>query len=151
MRELCSPRFGELTGILSTTVIVLLLVATGCERNGRTSAPGGPERGALSGSGTESVAVDPQVVAWVSGQPITAAAFRNELLRRGGYLSGRFDDLAEKRAVLDDMIRFKGLVLEARRAGFDQDPEIVGTVEKMIVQKLLQDQILKELGITPSL
>lgn len=90
------------------------------------------------------VAADP-VVAVVGGEKITASAFRARMAERGGRIDGTYTNLAEKRGLLDEMIRFEVLVESARRAGTFDDPEMQRRIKQLAVSRIEQ-QIAAEVG-----
>lgn len=91
------------------------------------------------------------VIATVDGESITVDAYKKETILHGGHIPGRFDNMKQREALLEEMIRFEVLAAKARKAGYDKDPEIVASLKKMMVQKLWQDQWtskLKKVAIT---
>lgn len=50
-----------------------------------------------------------------------------------------FDDPANRKALLDEMIRFEALVARARRDGYFDDPEIRGAINRLVVGRLERD------------
>jgi peptidyl-prolyl cis-trans isomerase C len=103
------------------TAAVLLVCA--CKGSGGTEASWGKP--------------DP-VVAKVGDGVITASGFQARLEEQPPVLRSRYTSLASKKEFLDNLVRFELLVQEARRQGLDQDPEVKATLEKLIVQRLMQ-------------
>jgi parvulin-like peptidyl-prolyl isomerase len=89
-------------------------------------------------------AADP-VVAVVGREKITASAFRARMAERGGRIDGTYTNLAEKRDLLEEMIRFEVLVESARRAGAFDDPEMQRRIKQLAVSRIEQ-QIAGEVG-----
>ncbi|MES2923508.1 MAG: peptidyl-prolyl cis-trans isomerase [Verrucomicrobiota bacterium] len=69
------------------------------------------------------------VLAVVGDERITAADFQKEMSRRSA------DDRA---AGLEQMIRHKTALVQARAAGFDKEPEMVALVEQLIASRFLE-------------
>ena len=91
------------------------------------------------------------VIAIINGESITVEAYKKETILHGEHIPGRFDSMAQREALLEEMIRFEVLAAKARKAGYDKNPEIVANFKKMMVQKLWQDQwvsMLKKVAIT---
>src|SRR5512138_3434976 len=69
---------------------------------------------------------------------VTAAEFQARLAEQSPLIRQRYGTLERKREFLDQLIRFEVLVGEARRRGLDRDPEVLATLEKLMVQRLVQ-------------
>lgn len=96
-----------------------------------------PEPGATA-------AVPAGAVAVVGRQIITGERFQAELDRRARMASGRVLGAGDKRAVLEEMIRWEVLYERALEAGYDRDPQIVAGVKRMIAGKFQEDQRAKD-------
>ncbi len=96
---------------------LIAVVVTSCRQNGVPSE----------------AALGPDVVAVVSGRPITRAALESELTRRG---TG-----ATKEAVLGDLIRHEATLAQVRATGFDHDPAMVDAVERMLVARYQEREL----------
>ncbi len=81
------------------------------------------------------------VVATVDGEPITARSFVDEMIRRARRAPGLFSDPRDKRALLEERIRFEVLVARARAADYEQDPEIVRRWKQLLVRKYESDHL----------
>ncbi|MBU8896457.1 peptidyl-prolyl cis-trans isomerase [Corallococcus sp. M34] len=92
-----------------------------------------------SGSGAASEAKG-AVVARVGEGTITAQQIEAKLESQPPLIRSRFATLEAKKEFLDNMVRFELLLQEARRQGLEQDPEVKGTLEKLLVQRLIQRQ-----------
>lgn len=73
------------------------------------------------------------VVAEVGGQAITAADLEAEASRRAAARRPASD----KTELLQELIRHEALLLRAREAGVDRDPETVREIEDLIVRRLV--------------
>ncbi|WNG16930.1 peptidyl-prolyl cis-trans isomerase [Cystobacter fuscus] len=109
--------------VAATTAALLLLHGCKAERGDTSSAaPGEP------------------VVARVGDGTITASEFKAKLEEQPAFIRSRYTSLESKKEFLDNLIRFELLAQEARNQGLDQDPEVKATLEKLMVQKLIQKQ-----------
>jgi len=91
-------------------------------------------------------------VASVAGQPISIEHFDEEMRLRGGDTRrGQYATVEQRRELLDFMIRRQVLILAAQAAGYDRDPEVVATMERVMVARLQEDGISRALdGVTVS-
>jgi parvulin-like peptidyl-prolyl isomerase len=80
-------------------------------------------------------------VAVVDGQPISVEAFQDEMARRARS-PGQLASLEERRALLQELVRFEALYARAREAGYDRDPEVTATLRRMVASKFKEDQLL---------
>jgi len=74
-------------------------------------------------------------------------AFKVEMTRRPGL----FGTEEQKQALLDDMVRSEVIYAAARKAGYDQDPEILVHFKRLIANKFIQDHLeprLTELSVS---
>lgn len=82
---------------------------------------------------------DAAALARVGDSEITVGEFRAAMVRRAGDVPQVFEDPANRRALLDEMIRFEALVARARRDGYFDDPEIRGAINRLVVGRLERD------------
>jgi peptidyl-prolyl cis-trans isomerase C len=78
------------------------------------------------------------VVAKGSGITITADELKARLDEQSPFIRARYSTLERKKEFLDNLIRFEVLAKEAERQGLDKDPEVIATLRKIMVQKLVQ-------------
>lgn len=78
------------------------------------------------------------VVARIGSGTITVDEFKARLGEQPPFVRSRYTTLERKKEFLENLIRFELLAQEARKQGLDQDPEVLATLEKVLVQKLLQ-------------
>ena len=133
--------------------IAILLGTTLCLSACATGAPAPPA--AAPSAVAVSAAVPPAgpVLARVGDQVISAATFRAEMERRGGKIPGRFATPEQRQALLDELIRGRAVLLAARAAGYDRDPDFVATVERMLAARYLDQHLdaqLEAIEITPA-
>ena len=62
-------------------------------------------------------------LAIVDGKPISVGTFQSEMARRGGEAA--FAAPAQRRALLDEMIRVQVLAANAQKEGYADDPEVI--------------------------
>lgn len=80
-------------------------------------------------------------VARVDGEYISEQRFIDEMQQRGGRQPGQFQDLEQRRALLDALLYQKALVAAARRDGIDQLPEVRRTLDQVLANQVLQRQL----------
>lgn len=127
--------------ILFGTPLCLVACATGSTGAPAAPAPAAPTRTAAA---APAAPVGP-VLARVGAESISAEAFRAEMERRGGKIPGRFATPEQRQALLDEMIRARAVLIAARTAGFDRDPEFVATVERMLSARFLDQKLDQQL------
>jgi parvulin-like peptidyl-prolyl isomerase len=88
--------------------------------------------------------VPPDWVARIGDDYVTPAMIEEEMRRRGGTRPGLFQDEAQKRALLDDMLLSRALVAAARKAGLDRDPETRRSIEQLLVSQYVRDTLRKQ-------
>lgn len=118
----------KLRSLLTATAIVLLL-GSGCGQ---------------SDSG------ESDVLARIGEERITVAEFEREMARRSEGRPTFFQDAGHRRELLDDLIRHRMLVQEARQAGIAEEPEFRALVERMLIQRLREKRLDDRLSdLTP--
>jgi len=78
------------------------------------------------------------VLARVGKSAITVAEVERLLGEQPVFVRSRYDSPERKRAFVEQIVRSKLLVEEARAQGLDRDPEVEAMVERLLVQRLLQ-------------
>ena len=79
-----------------------------------------------------------EVVATVGEGAITVDDFKAKLDEQSPFIRARYSTLERKKEFLDNLVRFEVLAQEAARRGLDKDPEVLATVKKVMVQKLIR-------------
>ncbi|MCX7562780.1 peptidyl-prolyl cis-trans isomerase [Xanthomonadaceae bacterium XH05] len=106
---------------------------------------------ARSGQGTSDNEVPARWVARIDDNYIAESAFIDEMRRRGGERPGQFQELEQKRQLLDDLVYRAVLVKAAERAGVTAQPELRRAVDQLIANRYLQDtlrQTQRELNVS---
>lgn len=87
------------------------------------------------------------VIATVDGVQITVGEFQERINRQSPYIRARYSSTEQKKEFLDNLIRFEVLAQQAKKEGFDKDPEVVRSMKQTMIQKLIKDHF--ENGIRP--
>jgi len=90
---------------------------------------------ASAGESGPSKVPDDAVLARVEDQVVTVGNFRREMETRGGNVPGMFATEEQRRALLEEMIRFRAMVIRAKAEGLDRDPDVVAVFERAMVEK----------------
>ncbi len=77
-----------------------------------------------------------KIVAKVDGVEITKCELYDKIHQLSPYIRRRYTTLERKKEFLDRIIRFELLAQEAKRQGFDKDPEVKRARNEVMVQKL---------------
>jgi hypothetical protein len=88
----------------------------------------------------------PPVLARVGERDIGVADLEREMARRAEDGGASFATAEQRRALLDDLIRREVLAQNARRAVYQEHPEVVATLERALVAQFQQDQVEKRLA-----
>lgn len=88
---------------------------------------------------------DDQVLARIGEEAITVAEFEQEMARRSEGRPMFFQRASNRRALLEELLRHRMLVQEARDAGIDQEPQFRALVERMLIQRLREKRLEAEL------
>ncbi len=89
---------------------------------------------------TAEAAVD--VVAKVGADSLTVKDVEARLAEQPDFVRARYQTLERKREFVDTLVREQLLVAEAHRQKLQNDREVKATVEKVLVQKLLQKELV---------
>ncbi len=102
------------------------------------------------GAGTEKKSG--KVVARIDSVEITTGELQEELDKLPPYLKGRVATPEGRREFLENLLTRRALMLEAEDLGLEKDPQIARQIteykERLILQKLMQENIPKEPQIT---
>lgn len=91
--------------------------------------------------GQEAAEPPSEWVARIDGEYITPEMFVEEMRLRGGLRPGQFQDLAQKRALLDELLFRRAVLRAAREAGLDQQPDLRRATEQLVVNRFLQQSL----------
>jgi parvulin-like peptidyl-prolyl isomerase len=83
-------------------------------------------------------------VARIGDDYVTPAMVQDEMRRRAGTRPGLFQDEAQKRALLDDMLLSRALLAAAREAGLDRQPETRRSIEQLLISQYVRDTLRKQ-------
>ena len=79
------------------------------------------------------------VVARIGEREITVGEVADRLSAQSPYLRARYSNPEQRRAYLDNLVRFELLALEAERRGLDELPEVRRSREQVMVQQMMKD------------
>lgn len=82
-----------------------------------------------------------QVVARVDDQVITVADVEERLARLDPFSRMRYASPEQKKRFLENLVRFEVMAKEARRKGYERDPDVQRVVKKHLIDLLLQREI----------
>lgn len=128
---------------LHLLLLVSVLVAAGC--SGKEEQAAEPEDGTQLGL-TEAQAEE--VLATVGDREITVGEFAERLASQSPYLRARFESPERRREFLDNYIRFELLVLEAKRRGYEDRPEIKRARRQAMVQQFIKTEVDAKLQLS---
>jgi peptidyl-prolyl cis-trans isomerase C len=127
-------------------VLTLALAAGACKGSKGTGQTGSSQTGGstaarqpagLPGQSEKDLG---EAVATIDDTKITVAEMQDRINKQSPYVRARYTSLEQKKEFLDTLVRFEVLAREARKRGYDQDPEVVRTMKQVMIQKLLKDE-----------
>ena len=80
-------------------------------------------------------------VARIDNNYISESAFIEEMRRRGGERPGQFQELEQKRQLLDDLVYRAALVKAAGNTGLTDQPELRRALDQLVANRYLQDTL----------
>jgi peptidyl-prolyl cis-trans isomerase C len=80
------------------------------------------------------------VIAVIDEQTITLGDFQDRINKQSPYVRARYTSLEQKKDFLDNLVRFEVLAKEAKKRGYDNDPEVVRTMKQVMIQKLMKEE-----------
>jgi parvulin-like peptidyl-prolyl isomerase len=89
---------------------------------------------------------DADVLARIGEDRITVAEFEREMARRSEGRPNFFQEADHRRELLDDLIRHRMLVQEARQSGIADEPAFRALVERMLIQRLREKRLDERLA-----
>ncbi len=106
---------------------------------------------ARMGQGGSDAQAPSRWVARIDDAYISETAFIDEMRRRGGERPGQFQELEQKRQLLDDLVYRAALVKAAERTGMTDQPELRRAIDQIVSNRYLQDtlrQVQRELSVS---
>src|ERR1700687_3507193 len=88
-------------------------------------------------------------VASFNGDSITVEEVKQRFMEMSPFLRSRYQTPEQKKDYVDGLARFELLAQEAHRRGLQNDPEVVETAKKVMVQKLIQKEFDEKPGAMP--
>ena len=82
-----------------------------------------------------------RVVAKIGDETITLADFERRLNQQSPFARARYNSLERKREFLDSLVRFELLAREARKRGYDKDPDVVLAHKQAMVKRFTSEEV----------
>ncbi len=92
---------------------------------------------------------DDAAVATVDGRPITAAALRRAMVRRGADFLPGFSQADKKQELVESLVRTRILADQARDEGLDRDPDVAAQIESLLAQAYWR-RTVAEMQVAPA-
>ncbi len=83
------------------------------------------------------------VLAQVDDTVITVSEFQERINSQTPYVRARYNSPEHKKEFLDNLVKFEIFASEARKKGYDRDPEVVRSMKQVMIQKLLKQEFDK--------
>ena len=119
-----------------TAIIALALVALACQKKSEEASSDAelPKHGLSEEQANE-------VLAKVGDHTITVGEVADRLASQSPYLQARFDSPERRKEFLDNLVRYELLVYEAKRRGYENDPEVVSARRNIMIQELIKQEV----------
>jgi len=114
--------------------MLCILVTVNCK-------PGKPSVGARGTPVSAEQDEDMAVVARIGDRDITIAEIKERLDAMPVYVRLRYRSKERRREFLESYVQFQVLALEAQRAGYGTDPEVVDILKSEVVGRFLSDRV----------
>jgi peptidyl-prolyl cis-trans isomerase C len=88
-----------------------------------------------------------QVVAKVEDSVITVGDFQERINKQSPFIRARYTTIDKKKEFLDNLIRFEVMANEAKRRGYDKDPEVLRVMKQQMISKFLQKDFESKLKV----
>ncbi|MSP15876.1 MAG: hypothetical protein EXR73_04565 [Myxococcales bacterium] len=125
-------------GAIVWLALVIGATATGGCGKKKEAAKSAPGTASVAGLPAQSEAELGQIIADIDGVKITLGDFQERINKQSPYVRARYTSLERKKEFLDNLVRFEVLAREAKKKGYDQDPEVVRTMKQVMIQKLMK-------------
>jgi peptidyl-prolyl cis-trans isomerase C len=117
-------------------ILAVALLAVGCKGKSASNPKGsvGPET----------------VLAQVDDITITAADMKDLLARYASqpFILARYSSIEKKKELLDSLIRYDVLAIEARKRGYERDPEVQRVAKDKMVKLFTQQEIVDKVKLS---
>lgn len=135
-----------LSGLLLSVWLLAAAAPQGCKKS--TSDKDQSKVSTESpGAGTQSEEELNAVLATIDGVEIRVREFQERINRQSPYIRARYTSNEQKKEFLENLIRFEVLAMQAKKEGFDKNPDVIRTMKQVMIQKLMKDRF--ENGISP--
>lgn len=128
----------KLRSVLSASSLLLSAVAmSACPApleggGGGATGPGLAQPSHKAGSG--------EPIAKIGDVTLTTGDLEERLNKQSPFVRARYTTPERKKEFLENQVRFEVLAKEAFRRGYHQDPEVVESIKKIVVQKLTREE-----------
>jgi peptidyl-prolyl cis-trans isomerase C len=99
------------------------------------------------GKGHATSGGDSAVVAKVDDEVITVADVQERINKQSPFVRARYTSNEKKKEFLDSLIRFEVMANEAKRRGYDEDPEVLRVMKQQMISKFLQKDFESKLKV----
>jgi peptidyl-prolyl cis-trans isomerase C len=89
---------------------------------------------------------DRQTVARIDGQPITLAQLQRRMAEKPPFVQGRYASPERRKELLENLIRIELLAREARKRGYDRDPQVLRHQQQAAVDRMISEELDRSLA-----
>lgn len=106
--------------------VLAVLIIAGCSNNGAVQVPLAKKQ------------VPGKPVATFAGETITVEELNSRFADMNPVVRARYQTVDQRREYVEGLVRYELLAKEAAKRGLQNDPEVVDTFKKVLVQKLIR-------------
>jgi peptidyl-prolyl cis-trans isomerase C len=81
------------------------------------------------------------VVARIDGENITLADFEMRMKELPTYVRSRYASPERRKELLDNLVRFELLAREAKKRGYERDPDVVRYAKQRLIEKMMAAEV----------
>jgi peptidyl-prolyl cis-trans isomerase C len=84
---------------------------------------------------------DETVVARIDGENITLADFELRMKELPSYARSRYATPERRKEMLDSLVRFELLAREAKKRGYERDPDVVRYAKQRLIERMMAEEV----------
>ena len=131
--------------LLASGTVAGLAVASGCGDDSEDQRSGTREPELRHGLTEEQAGA---LLAKIGDDEITVGELADQLADESPYLRARYNNPERRREYFENYVRFRLLALEAKRRGYDSEPEVEQAKKRQMVQQMMRELFEERIRIS---
>ena len=133
-------------GLMKTVLLAGGVALTGCGDDSENPTPDDDGQGELHHGLTSEQAGE--LLAKIGEVEITVGELADQLAEESPYLRARYNNPERRREYFENYVRFRLLAMEAKRRGYDSDPEVQQARKRQMVQQMMRELFEERIRIS---